>query len=40
MNLSRRVSREGMRVPVEEKKEEIDDDNDKVILVKNERTIA
>ena len=39
LNLSRRVSREGMRVPVE-KKEEIDDDNDKVILVKNERTIA
>lgn len=43
MNLSRRVSREGMRVRVPvEKKEEIDDDDDddKVILVKNERTIA
>jgi hypothetical protein len=29
-----------MRVPVEEKKEEIDDDNDKGILLENERTIA
>jgi hypothetical protein len=44
LNLSRRVSRRGtcacVYVPVE-KKEEIDDDNDdRVILVKNERTIA
>jgi hypothetical protein len=29
----------GMRMPVEEK-EEIDDDNDKGILVESERTIA
>jgi hypothetical protein len=38
LSLSCRVSHEGIRVPVEKKKKEIDDD--KGIVVEGERTIA